>query len=270
MAIFQLEKMSWTDVDNLDKARSVLFLPVSPIEEHGPHLPLGTDIFCARDIAAGAADIIVRQNPRIQVVLAPSIPLGCAPATADFPGTISLRADTLKRVIEDVCRALAAQGFRYMVISNHHMDPVHMQAILSAVEELNASLDVTIVETCSQHFRRRRAMERDQQGLVPDLDMRFEIHADVKETSYILYSRTQLCAGDYKHLPDCKLDLREGLRRGLTTFRQLGAESGYIGSPGRASAEIGRRYLEEFSQSVAQMAFDLLKDAAPSDRDSGR
>ncbi len=270
MTVFQLEKMTWMDVQRLDKARTVLFLPISPIEEHGPHLPLGTDIFCARDIAAEAADIITRQAPRIQAVLAPAIPLGCSPATADFPGTISLQADTLKRVISDVCSALAGHGFKYMLISNHHMDPDHMKAILSAVEELNAGLDVRIIETCSRHFQHHTTPMPDRKGQDPDLDMRLEIHADVKETSYILYRRPEWCARDYRQLPAQKVDLREGRRKGLTTFRQMGAELGYIGSPGRASAEIGRIYFEEFSQSVAQMAIELLKDSERPGIDPGR
>jgi creatinine amidohydrolase len=273
MAVFQLEKMTWVQVERLEKARTVLFLPISPIEEHGPHLPLGTDIFAAQDVAAEAAEIITRQDPQIQAVLAPALPLGCAPVTADFPGTISLRADTLKQVIIDVCSALAGHGFKFMVISNHHMDPAHMNAILNAVEELNTCLDVRIIETCSQHFRHHPASLLEQKGReldLSDLDMRLEIHADVKETSYILYRRPELCGRDYKQLPDRKIDLREGLRNGKTTFRQMGAASGYIGSPGRASPKIGRIYFDEFSQSVAQMAIGLLKDAGPAAIDPGR
>ena len=273
MAVFKLENMTWMAVERLDKAHTVLFLPISPIEEHGPHLPLGTDIFCAQDIAAEAAKIITRQNPRIHAVLAPSMPLGSSPATADFPGTISLQADTLKRVILDVCGALAGHGFRYMVISNHHMDPDHMKAILDAVETLNAGLDVRVIETCSQRFRHYAPslLEQKAEALgLSGLDMRQEIHADVKETGYMLYRRPELCGSDYKTLAGQKIDLREGLRKGLKTFRQMGAASGYIGSPGHASAEIGRIYFEEFSQSVAQMAIGLLDGTGPSEAVAGK
>lgn len=86
----------------------------------------------------------------------------------------------------------------------------------------------------------------------------------------MLYRRPELCGSDYKTLAGQKIDLREGLRKGLKTFRQMGAASGYIGSPGHASAEIGRIYFEEFSQSVAQMAIGLLDGTGPSEAVAGK
>ena len=67
-----------------------------------------------------------------------------------------------------------------------------------------------------------------------------------------------MCADDYRQLPDQTDALREGLAKRLPTFRQVGAEAGYIGSPGRATAEIGRIYFEDFAKSVAHMAMELL------------
>jgi hypothetical protein len=78
-----------------------------------------------------------------------------------------------------------------------------------------------------------------------------------------------LCADDYRQLPDQTDALREGLAKRLPTFRQVGAEAGYIGSPGRATAEIGRIYFEDFAKSVAHMAMELLAGAGESDSAPG-
>lgn len=87
--IHYLSDLSWVEVEALNKDQTCVLVPLSPIEEHGPHLPLGTDIFGARDIAELAARNCCADNPEVQLVLTPFIPLGCAGITADFPSTIS-------------------------------------------------------------------------------------------------------------------------------------------------------------------------------------
>ena len=64
MSRFNLDHMTWEDVDKLDRDKTIFFLPFSPIEEHGPHLPLGTDFYGARD-AAELAIQMVRINKAI-------------------------------------------------------------------------------------------------------------------------------------------------------------------------------------------------------------
>ena len=43
MSFLKLDEMSWLEVENLNKEKTIIFLPIGPVEEHGPHLPLGTD-----------------------------------------------------------------------------------------------------------------------------------------------------------------------------------------------------------------------------------
>ncbi|BBO85338.1 hypothetical protein DSCO28_59040 [Desulfosarcina ovata subsp. sediminis] len=131
--IFNLEAIPWTELDRLDRLQALVMIPLSPIEAHGPHLPLGTDIIAAADIAAQAAARLNAEDPQRPVVLSPALPLGCAAITADFSGTLSLRGSTLRAVVCDICRAWVGHGFKNLLICNHHLDPVHMKAILSAI-----------------------------------------------------------------------------------------------------------------------------------------
>lgn len=143
----QLLELTWVELEALDKNNSIVLVPLSPIEEHGPHLPLGTDIFGARDIAKTAAGYICEENPSLQAVLAPAIPLGCSAITEDFPGTISLRGKTLFHLLVDFCSGLAKSGFKYIIIVNHHLDSVHLKAILEAIETVSKEFEVKIIET---------------------------------------------------------------------------------------------------------------------------
>ena len=55
--ILQFEEMSWKKIDELPRDKTVFFVPISPLEEHGPHLPVGTDLLTARDAAKEAIKI---------------------------------------------------------------------------------------------------------------------------------------------------------------------------------------------------------------------
>jgi hypothetical protein len=52
--MIKFEELNWKELDALDREKTIFFLPISPMEEHGPHLSLGTDLFSARDAAAEA------------------------------------------------------------------------------------------------------------------------------------------------------------------------------------------------------------------------
>ena len=54
MKVIQLEELNWKQIEDLDKEKTIFFIPISPLEEHGPHLPVGTDFLTARDAAREA------------------------------------------------------------------------------------------------------------------------------------------------------------------------------------------------------------------------
>jgi creatinine amidohydrolase len=259
MSFHRLEEMSWLEIESLDRDKTILFLPMGPLEEHGTHLPVGTDIFGARDMGELAAHYVIEEDPTVQAVLVPAVPLGCSQVTADFPGTITLRGTTFVRVIVEMCTSLARHGFRYMVLCNHHLDPIHVKAFLTAIQEVSSLYDVSIIEPASTIVYSNLNSKVVQYGLEMGMDMKQEIHADVKETSYIKYRYPHLLKGDVDQLPHVFIDINEGLRKGHSTFREMGVQAGYIGSPAKATVEYGRLYLEEGARLMADFALKLIR-----------
>jgi creatinine amidohydrolase len=257
-SILSLAELSWVELDSLDKDLTIVLLPLSPIEEHGPHLPIGTDIFGAQDIAALAAQNVLRENPEALVVVAPVIPLGCAPITADFPGTISLRGETFFNLMIDVCSGLARSGFKYIAIVNHHLDSVHLKAILEAIDTVSSRYPVHIIETAGRILYSGMEIAEIAKGAELGLAMRTEVHADVRETSYIRHSYPHLLKLDPSTLAPVLIDIREGLAQGFNTFREMGATQGYIGTPAAATDEIGRIHLEEQGHITADLILRLM------------
>jgi creatinine amidohydrolase len=257
--IFKLEEITWMELDSLDRERTLLMIPISPLEEHGPHLPIGTDIMAAADIAEQAAMQLSDKAPGHAFVRCPAVPLGCAGITADFPGTISLRGSTLKNVVVDICRAFVDHGFKYLLFCNHHLDPIHMKAILWAIEEVKAEHTVHIAETMSRSVYAGLENEAVAHGQAMGLDMRFEIHADAKEAAYIRYRRPDLYKPDAAPLDPVRIDVRKGMQAGHTTFKQMGAELGYIGSPATSDTDFGRLHIEACIRQAVALALKLIR-----------
>src|SRR4030095_4903673 len=90
-----LEEMSTPALDALDRARTVVVLTVSPLKEHGPHLPVGVDAIAARHFAENIAERLVASRPGWTVLLAPTLHLGSF--TFEAVGTVSVR----QRVVRD-------------------------------------------------------------------------------------------------------------------------------------------------------------------------
>ncbi len=100
-----------------DQERSLVILPIGAIEQHGPHLPVGVDAFLGEATCAALADRLPRELP---VWFGPSLPFGKSNEHLDFPGTISLSARTLRRLVLAQIEALYGCGFRQFALLNTH------------------------------------------------------------------------------------------------------------------------------------------------------
>jgi len=69
LSVYRLEEMSSPALDKLDRASTVVLLTVSPLEEHGPHLPVGVDAFAARHFAETIAERLVTARPGWSAIL---------------------------------------------------------------------------------------------------------------------------------------------------------------------------------------------------------
>lgn len=101
------------DVAEVVARSSTAVLPFGSIEQHGPHLPCGTDIYAADLIAGCVAE-------RLDALLVPFGPYGVTPIHAGHPGTISLRRDVFEGLLRNVCEELMRMGVRRLVFVNWH------------------------------------------------------------------------------------------------------------------------------------------------------
>ncbi|QQE79780.1 creatininase family protein [Alicyclobacillus sp. SO9] len=112
---FLFGEMTWPEIKQVIKEDRVAVVPVAMIEEHGYHLPVNTDLVLADEIARRAGE----KSPG-EIVVVPPIIHGYAPHQMDFPGVISITAETFIRYVVDVCNSLAHQGFKRILLFNGH------------------------------------------------------------------------------------------------------------------------------------------------------
>src|SRR4030095_4742004 len=113
--------MSSPALDKLDRASTVVLLTVRPLEEHGPHLPVGVDAFAARHFAETIAERLVTARPGGSAILIPTLHLGSF--TFETVGTISVRQRVVRDVMVDYGEALARSGFRFILVANGPRGP---------------------------------------------------------------------------------------------------------------------------------------------------
>lgn len=101
------------DVDDLLRRTRLAVVPFGSIEQHGPHLPCGTDTMAAELVAAELAE-------RLDALYVPSGPYGVTPIHAGHPGTISLSRHTFEAYAGDLCRQLSHMGAETIVMVNWH------------------------------------------------------------------------------------------------------------------------------------------------------
>lgn len=108
-------------------AERVVVWPVGILEEHGPHLPLGTDTFQVEAVVEEAAEAT-------DALVLPTLTVGNAHSTRPFPGTISLSEDTLEQVAREVLLELDRHGAEAVAVVSGHAGSGHMHALGNAAE----------------------------------------------------------------------------------------------------------------------------------------
>jgi creatinine amidohydrolase len=242
-----LAECTWPEAGTLARdPRAVVLLPLGAVEEHGPHLPLLVDWLGSEELARRVAPHLRRAG--YHPILAPAIPYGVSPLAADWSGTVSLSAATLRRLISEIIGGLAGHGFRRFVLANYQADPDHLRAMASARLAIEKKGRVQVLYagfapgaqtgTAMVNPQVRRLMRSPR----PDS----EWHAGELETAMVLSTRPELVRRDIaRRLPPVWLDFREALRRGRR-FREMDPRArapGYFGWPAAARAETGDKVM---------------------------
>ena len=241
--------LTWEEVRDLGRSRAVALLPVGAIEAHGPHLPLGTDVLIAEAMAeAAAAKLETAGRPAL---LLPALPYTPAPFGAAFPGTLSVGAAGVTRMLLDLARELTRHGVAALGIANAHLDPAHREAMVSVEGAAKAEglLPVACPDVASKKWA-GRLTEEFRTGAC---------HAGRYEGSVVLARRPDLVREEIRiGLPPNDASLSRAIRGGARTFEEAGGPRAYFGWPADASAAEGARTIDTLGTILAEAVMERL------------
>lgn len=262
MTVHRLEELSTPALDALDRARTVVILTVSPLEEHGPHLPIGVDAFAARYFAESIAERLVAARPGWTVLLAPTLHMGSF--TFEASGTITVRQRVVRDTLIDYGASLARAGFRYVVVSNGHAGPTHLTALEEAsaiVSRRHGVVMASFTGHLAWQFLRGKYRDRIETALgraLSDDERRAfaeDAHGGWCETSLMLMLRPDLVAAQYRDLPPARYALPQRL---IPNYPLRGGGQGYVGHPGLADPDFAKAITEVLLTEAMVVVTDLI------------
>jgi creatinine amidohydrolase len=146
--------MKWTDIRDYAEKDALVLLPLGVIEEHGPHLCLGTDAYIAHiQCLHFKEDLKARGR---EAIIAPPFYWGVCQATGSFIGSFRIRRETATALLFDIMSSLAEFGFRSVFGITGHGDIQHNLAVLAAFREASEKLAINarylFPEGVMQHY----------------------------------------------------------------------------------------------------------------------
>lgn len=241
--------LTWEELEALDHEKTVVFLPVAPVEEHGRHLPLGVDIFLTERWQCDTIALIEADGPECLVL--PVLPLGFADIRG-FNGNLHISKSLLWELICQSLVKIAGWGFRNIVVLSGHADPLHLVTIEHACSYVNERFGTVafapmgallggqgpVDGTIQEHPR--AAAKRNE--------FPHDFHAGWIETSAMLAIAPSLVMDLYREMPDVAVTPREMADVDLVARRIEGY--GHIGAPRLADTETGAVMLEDMARNL--------------------
>ncbi len=219
---------------------SIALVPVGAVEQHAAHLPLITDALIAQELSRRVAE-------KLDAYLLPVLPVSNSQEHMHFAGTVWIQPHTLAQVITDLCTALDYQGIRKIAVLSFHGGNWIIKPTVRRINLDNPRLSVITAPV--------------EAAGCPLWDEPGQIHACRNETSLLLHLRPDLVKGTTPDfiptVPQTYLDY-VGVKGVSPT--------GVWGSPSKASAELGRRLLEQTADGLARYihsTFDFIAKNKP-------
>lgn len=242
-----LLKMTQPEAEAILKRSALAILPMGSVEQHGPHLPCGTDYLASLVIGQRVAEMV-------DGLLVPFCPIGVTPFHMSFAGTLSLKPQTFIAVVEDICDSLARHGAKKIVFLNWHEGNTSSMNLAAVSVQQRQPVRVLAVQACYIAYE----LFGQECGLT---------HGGELEALPILAYEPSLV-----HLeratnpsPPERAKKIDSLRRGraaypfLKDIREI-APTGWYGDPRKATPERAKEFLEKVAAASAEHIRNTFKE----------
>ncbi len=249
----RLNKLTSVQFESLSRKETVFFFPLGPLEDHGPHLPLGLDLEEAYQLCALSALELERQMPGWTGVIMPSVPLGIDTETTRI--AITVRPHVLRDWLVDSCRSLIRNGFSHFVCFSGNLGPKQLTAIEEAGKIVRRiGIFQRGLGPWIHPGSNRPELISASSALVSWKDILASPfwldpieHGGERDTSVALAISEDLVDSNFRHLP---LIERHRSRWHRNLERRFRRRSGYWGNPATSDRAQGERELSRILEKV--------------------
>lgn len=292
-----LAELRLDDLQNRDHAEDIILFHLGPLENHGSHLPAGTDIFITKEIAERLAIHYALDHPHAGIFVYPAIPI--AGASIRGIGSVKVSSRQIGGDLYSLSRRYMKQGFRRFVFLSVHGGVPFVSALDALCRRLNrkgalavAPLSKVAFNSFAGHYNERGRMITDKlpEGF-DDLRHR-DLHGGCWETSMMLASCPDLVGDRYRDTPDLfapdrwwlkamkklimatvrclplKAETKEAMAVGVDvgaldlSWIIQGRTEGYHGSPSRANVDFGNALIQISVEDIAACMHDVFEQGA--------
>jgi creatinine amidohydrolase len=245
----------WPDVSGVERARWIAVLPLAATEQHGPHLPLGTDVLIAQAYLARVRELLPETCP---ATFLPLQPVGISTEHIDYPGTLTLPTEVALKTWMALGESVARAGVKKLVMVTSHGG--NSAAMTLVAQDLRAQHGLLAVTTGWARFGA-------PDGLFSEEELRHGIHGGAVETSIML--------ARYPHLVRTEkiADFRPASMAMEKDYRWLSAHrpapfawqaqdlhsSGAVGDATAAAAAKGELLLDHGARAFCELLADIDK-----------
>ncbi len=261
----------WADLTTrefaqLDPVRTIAILPVAATEQHGPHLPLSVDTVLADGVVAAA---LPHLPDDLNVLFLPTQAVGLSPEHMQFPGTLTLKAETVIQLWTQLGESVARAGINKLVLLNSHGGQVGVMDIVA--RDLRARLGMLVYSVNWFNLPLLDLQGKDINAQFSTEEHRFGIHAGEVETSMMLAlspERVQMAQAQNFHSASKDRTekfaiLGNGKSAKLGWQMQDYNPAGAVGNAAAATAAKGQAVVDAAGRSLAKLLVEI--DQLPAD-----
>jgi len=247
----QFSAYTWTEVYAMEKGDKIILIPLGSTEQEGIHLPIGVDTYVAEAIAQAVAK-------EIDCLVGPTLPVGYSEWFLEFPGTVSLKIETLTQVLREYISSLIHHGFKKFIFVNGHGGNSSAVDVVSREFIMSHEVQIAMVEI----WKIANSLAKD----IPKLKENTLRHAGELMTSVMLYLHP-----DKVDMKKAKAEYVKSKKPHFTAKSTLGpaefkgveitlyekarslTESGIMGDPLSATAEKGKIIVNTITSYLIEM-----------------
>ena len=255
--------MTWPDVEKAAKEGAVILMMTAVIEEHGPHMSCGIDAYGGYLMCKLTRREL--ESRGVKALVAPPFYWGINQTSYVFPGTFTVRPETMKAMLHDMLASLKSMGFQYVFNINAHGDGLHIRTAVEAIIEAQKSLGLDVRYLMAEEDAKRSGLTGNEPFLLlhksPPTGIEsqeyLDLHAGAGETGLIAaYFPDQVNAKLARTLPPTKVTMKE-IGEWVKDMKKV-TPQGYLGNPAKYDAAKAKKEVEEICRMMANAIAGFL------------